>query len=153
MKTTFCCFWLFRILMPYNMIILYYRLPHFHVSNSVLFSTFLDNPFSGIAHQESIYVASQWDSLNVFQQKWTPLRHCLGKSIHGIDLQPRHAILYHSLHCVAWFKQPKNGVFDMQRFHTRSSLCMWINRKWNQFVGLLKVKHNWIVPNVRNAFL
>ena len=38
-KTTFCCFWLFHILMPYNMIILYFRLPYFHVLNSALFST------------------------------------------------------------------------------------------------------------------
>ena len=32
------CFWLFHILMPYN-IILYFRLLCFHVSNSALFST------------------------------------------------------------------------------------------------------------------
>ena len=35
-KTTFCCFWLFHIFMPYNMMILYFRLPYFHVSNSAL---------------------------------------------------------------------------------------------------------------------
>ena len=37
-RTTFCCFWLFHILMPYN-IILYFCLPYFHLSNSALFST------------------------------------------------------------------------------------------------------------------
>ena len=37
-STLFCCFWLFHILMPYN-IILYFRLLYFHVSNCALFST------------------------------------------------------------------------------------------------------------------
>ena len=39
-KQLFCCFWLFYILIltPYN-IILHFRLPYFHVSNSALFST------------------------------------------------------------------------------------------------------------------
>ena len=32
----FCWFWLFHILMPYN-IILYFRLPYFHVSDSAFF--------------------------------------------------------------------------------------------------------------------
>ena len=34
---TFCWFWLFHILMLYNMIILYFRLPYFYVSNSAFF--------------------------------------------------------------------------------------------------------------------
>ena len=37
-KQLFCCFLLFRILILYN-IILYFRLPYFHVSNNALFST------------------------------------------------------------------------------------------------------------------
>ena len=34
-----CCFSLFPILMPYSMIILYFHLPYFYVSNNALFST------------------------------------------------------------------------------------------------------------------
>ena len=33
-----CCFWWFHNLMPYNIIMLHFRLPYFHVSNSALFS-------------------------------------------------------------------------------------------------------------------
>ena len=38
-KQLVCCSWLFYILMSRNMMILYFRLPYFHVSNTVLFST------------------------------------------------------------------------------------------------------------------
>ena len=36
-KQLFCSVLLFHILMPYDMMILYFRLPCFHVSNSALF--------------------------------------------------------------------------------------------------------------------
>ena len=38
-KGTSYYFLLFNILMHHNMIIIYFRLPYFHVSNSALFST------------------------------------------------------------------------------------------------------------------
>ena len=43
-KQLFCCFWLFHILMPYNMI-LYFCLPYFHVSNNALFCTWYFSTF------------------------------------------------------------------------------------------------------------
>ena len=38
LKTIFCCFWLFHIFMPCN-VILYFSLPYLHVSNCALLST------------------------------------------------------------------------------------------------------------------
>ena len=35
-ENIFFCFWLLHILMPYNMIILYFCTPYFHVPNSAL---------------------------------------------------------------------------------------------------------------------